>query len=54
MTKAGAAEAIIACQEALKRLAEIARKKYGMLVVAPVREIGRICFQGAKSLKIGV
>lgn len=42
LTKAGADEAIMTRQEALKRLSEIARKERGMLVVAAVREIGKL------------
>ena len=42
LSEAGAAEAIMTRQEALKRLSEIARRERGMLVMAAVREIGRI------------
>ena len=42
LSKAGAAEAIMTRQEALKRLSEIARKERGMLVVAALRELGKM------------
>lgn len=42
LSEAGADEAIMTRKEALKRLSDIARKEHGMLVVAAVREIGRM------------
>ncbi len=42
LSRAGASEAVLTREEALKRLTEIVRKEQGMLVIAAVRAIGRM------------